>query len=145
VKGLADLTLKRLDSFLEMTTRCISMYADSQRCIDATWSIAPRCRLPHYTPQTCAVEWQVRRPRQRDCFEGELEWLPCCHIFLKWWKDTAIWSHMSGQRMRYLGNPWSPCWAVATCDLVLVARYTMVPILSYSSFLAADPDVFLSS
>ena len=37
-----------------------------------------------------------------------LLWLPCCHIFLKWWKGTAILSHMSGQKMRYLGNPWSP-------------------------------------
>ena len=25
-----------------------------------------------------------------NCFEGELVWLPCCHIFLKWWKGTAI-------------------------------------------------------
>ena len=63
----------------------------------------------------------------------KLEWLPCCHIFLKWWKGTVIGSRMSRQRMRHLGNPWSPCWAVATCDLVLAARYTMVPILSYSS------------
>ena len=53
--------------------------------------------------------------------------------FLKWWKGTAIGSRMSGQRMPHLGNPWSPCWVVATCDLVLAARYTMVPILSYSS------------
>ena len=75
----------------------------------------------------------------------KLECLPCCHIFFKWWKNTTIGSRMSGQRMRHLGNPWSPCWVVATCDLVLAARYTMVPILSYSSFLAADPDVFLSS
>jgi len=90
VKRLADLTLKRLDSILEMTTRCISVHADSQHCITAARSIAPRCRLPHYTPQTFAVEWQVRRPRQRECFEGELVWLPCCHIFLKCWKSTAI-------------------------------------------------------
>src|SRR6185312_2627333 len=89
VKRLADLILKRLDSILEMTTRCISVHADSQHCITAARSIAPRCRLPHYTPQTFAVECQVRRPRQRDCFEGELEWLPCCHIFLKLWKGTA--------------------------------------------------------
>ena len=61
-----------------------------------------------------------------------------CRIayFLKWWKGTAIGSRMSGQRMPHLGNPWSPCWAVATCDLVLAARYTMVPILSYSSVLS---------
>ena len=63
----------------------------------------------------------------------KLECLPCCYIFLKWWKSTTIGSRMSGQRMRHLGNPWSPCWVVATCDLVLAARYTMVPILSYSS------------
>ena len=58
-----------------------------------------------------------------------------CRIayFLKWWKSTVIGSRMFGQRMRHLGNPWSPCWAVATCDLVLAARYTMIPILSYSS------------
>ena len=43
VKRLADLTLKRLDSILEMTTRCISVHADSQRCIAAARSIAPRC------------------------------------------------------------------------------------------------------
>ena len=41
VKRLADLTLKRLDSILEMTTRCISVHADSQHCIAAAvcvWS-----------------------------------------------------------------------------------------------------------
>ena len=35
----------------------------------------------------------------------KLECLPCCHIFLKWWKGTVIGSRMSGQRMRHLGNP----------------------------------------
>ena len=35
----------------------------------------------------------------------KLEWLSCCHIFLKWWNGTVIGSRMSGQRMRHLGNP----------------------------------------
>ena len=35
----------------------------------------------------------------------KLECLPCCYIFLKWWKSTIIGSRMSGQRMRHLGNP----------------------------------------
>ena len=140
VNRLDDLTLKRLDSILEMTTRCISVHADSQQYIAAARSIAPRCRLPHYTPQTFAVEWQVRRPRQRDCFEGER----CgCRVVTSFWNGgralllgCRLLSRMSGQRMRHLENPWSPCWAVATCDLVLAARYTMVPILSYSSVLS---------
>ena len=41
VKRLADLTLKRLDSILEMTTRCISVHADSQRCF------GPICLMHH--------------------------------------------------------------------------------------------------
>ena len=99
VKRLADRTLKRLDSILELTTWCISVHAEHlSACrltalyrIAAARSIVPRCRLPHYTPQTFAVEWQFRPPRLRNCFEGELlVWLPCCHIFLKWWKGTAI-------------------------------------------------------
>ena len=71
-----------------------------------------------------------------------------CRLVTSFWNvgralllGCRLLSRMSGQRMRHLGNPR----ALATCDLILAARYTMVPILSYSSFLAADPDVFLSS
>ena len=116
-----------------LTLACISTtwlhlsHADSQRCIDAARSIAPRCRLPHYTPQTFAVEWQVRRPRQRDCFEGELVWLPCCHIFLKCWKSTAI----------RLSSFVTYVWA----NNATFGK----PVIAVLSFLAADPDVFLSS
>ena len=83
VKRLADRTLKRLDSILELTTRCISVHVDSQHCIAAAQSIVSRYRLPHYTPQTFAVEQHAPRPRRSVGFEGELVWFPCCHILLK--------------------------------------------------------------
>ena len=115
VKRLADLTLKSLDSILELTTRCISVHVEHLSACRLTALHCCRSVDRAYMPPSPLHATDIRCRMTGPSSSPE-------RLLWRWAGVVAMLSHllsrMSGQRMRHLENPWSPCWAVATCDLL---------------------------